>query len=110
MEFEEIVTDVFVDYKVGFVNGKNDILNLIIGNISFEEFSDIEDWYSMGYEDGYAFYLEYYKMTGQIPIEFLVGSKAWQIVKDSFLSRVTEYNRKNNKSVPALTLLLNNKR
>lgn len=47
MDIENIVTDEFADYKVGFVNGKNDILNFLVGRVEFEEFSDIEDWYTM---------------------------------------------------------------
>ena len=104
MQIENIITDEFAFYKEGFVNGKSDILNKLLGGVEYEEFSEIDDWYAKGYEDGYAFYYEYLNMNGQIPIEFIVGKQAWNIIINNFLSRVTHYNNKTKEKVPALKL------
>lgn len=106
MEIENIITDEFALYKEGFVNGKSDILNYLTSGILYEEFSDIDDWYEKGYEDGYTFYHEYYKLKGNIPIEFLIGKESWEIITNNFLSRVTHHNTKTKDKVPVLKLQL----
>lgn len=104
MYFEEIITDEFLNYKKGFVNGKSDFLTSITSNTILENFSNNEDWDSIGYEDGFNLYLDYYIENNVIPIELILGEEAYQIIKVSFIERVIEYNQNAIENIPAIKM------
>lgn len=100
MGFEEMVMEEFLEYKYGFINGKNSYLNLVRYGVTFMESVDTNNWYGMGYEDGYVFYSECGALDSSIPDSFIVGEDVEIIIKDNFADRIIDYNMRNNTCVP----------
>lgn len=62
----------YVCYKSGFIEGKVSILEKIIdGNIDFDSIPEIigDEWNSIGYVDGYNYFLSEYLKNGAMTIE-----------------------------------------
>lgn len=102
---EDIITNEFIAYKSGFVDGKCEILTQIVENEGMDIFvkesfsNEEESWYSYGYDDGYKYYLNEYLKTKNIPLEES-RKKENAALKDCFVKRVAEFNKETNKEVP----------
>lgn len=103
-----IYAEEFSLYKDGFVNGKNDILNLLLNNINYCE--EVEDnnygWYELGYADAYNYYQNLFIEKNQVSIDEVLGERAWFILNEFYFQRVAECNKYNDSEVPAIILKL----
>lgn len=100
----------FAEYKRGFVNGKNDILNLLLNDIDYYEGIDENedyDWYNLGYDDAYTYY-DYLLIENEHDVDFneLLGEMSWTVLNEFYFQRIAEYNQNNNSEAVALTLKL----
>ncbi len=102
---EDIITNEFIAYKSGFVDGKCEVLTQIVENEGTDVFvkesfsKEEESWYSKGYDDGYNYYLNIYLKTKEFPLE---GNRSYEneAVKNCFTNRVVEFNNATGKEVP----------
>ena len=95
---KEIITDEFIRYKAGFINGKNSIIEMfIIGNeITFEDNEINEDtWYGYGYSDACNYYSE--QIKNNVSLE---DFNTKEDLNDCFYKRVSIVNSKENKEIP----------
>ncbi len=88
---EEIITNEFLQYKAGFINGKNDVIEFTrLGKIiDLKEKTKIKSitWYSFGYQDAIEYYLKILDKSVDI-----VTIRVKDVIKESFSKRVLEYN------------------
>lgn len=102
---DEIITNEFIAYKSGFIDGKCEILTQIVENEGMNLFvketfgADEESWYSYGYDDGYNHYLSEFLTTKKNPIGESRKNET-EALKDCFAKRVIEINKSENKEVP----------
>lgn len=111
MKIRKILTDEYLKYKSGFVNGKNDALTTIISGIPTEEFLEKYDWYTLGYDDAFSFYYDYCISNQAIDLNWIFGETSFLILENHFLDRViavncnAEAHNKDEDKVPFLRIL-----
>lgn len=111
MKLKKILTDEYLDYKMGFVNGKNDALTTIISGIPTEEFPNEYNWYTLGYDDAFSFYYDYCISNGAIDLNWILGETSFVILENHFLDRVMAINcdaearNKEDEKIPYLRIL-----
>ena len=102
---EEIITNEFIAYKAGFVDGKCELITQVFENEGTDDFvketftDEEESWYSRGYEDGYDYYLNEYLQTREMPVNES-RTKENEVLKNCFAKRIVDFNQSNNKEVP----------
>ena len=104
MIIEELVTDEFFDYRRGFKDGKDRIIDDIMTNNFSDIFFEELNWYSIGFMDGFYYYYDYYVEHGYIPNNLIKSSVCNEIAREFFIERLIEYNEIYNENLPALRL------
>lgn len=98
----------FAQYRLGFVDGQNDLLNLMLNGIDYyEEIDDNNSFmYDLGYDDAYMYYQKLFLEKGRVSLDELLGERAFIVLSEFFFQRIGEYNKNNNSRFPAVTLKL----
>ena len=104
MVIEEMVTDEFFNYRNGFINGKDRIINDIMTNNFSNIFLEEINWYSIGFMDGFNYYYDYYVEHGYVPNNLIKSSVCNEIAREFFIERLIEYNEIYIDNLPALRL------
>ncbi len=99
---DEIITDEFIQYKTGFLSGKNEIIEAFtLGKVmDFNRkdayFLQEETWYYYGFLDGFTYFSDLID-EGKLDLEKLNTRK---IVKECFTNRVMQENQRVDKEIP----------
>jgi len=97
---EEIITDEFIRYKAGFIQGRCDLIEaVVIGkmiNLSKKEEVKEENWFTYGEEDALKYYGKLID-TNNLDLE---KENTRQAVKECFAERVIRMNEEQEKEVP----------
>lgn len=98
---ERIITDEFIAYKSGFLDGKQSFYLQLLKNVStfFKEQEETENWYSKGYNDGFEYCLYLYLNNNKPDLESLQKMFDKKMIEESFFKKVSEYNESNDSKV-----------
>lgn len=102
MDMQNIITNEFLEYKRGFVDGKHEIVEAFkIGKIitlnqdSVDTFTS-SIWYKYGFEDGFTYFSSLID-NGTLDLE-RIDTKS--ITKSCFAERVIKVNQEEGKEIP----------
>lgn len=102
---EEIITNELIQYKTGFVQGKNDLVELTkLGkyiDINTQETNMPSLWYAYGYQDAISYFSNKLKNHEEIN-----NLRVRDILKTCFAKRVLMHNAKNHEEKPVSTFKL----
>ncbi len=103
---DEIITNEFIQYKMGFTNGKNDIIELtrlgkiIDSKVPVDKIST--EWAIYGYKDA----IEYFSEAMNQGID-VAAIRVRDVVKEIFPKRVVQYNTGSSQELPISTFRVN---
>lgn len=91
---KKIITNEFIQYKAGFLDGKTQVLKNILNlSDSFLGKDGLEDgWYQWGYEDGFSFYMKTYLKDLEIKEQFYERKFLAQLLEHCYAQRVMRIN------------------
>lgn len=99
---EEIMTNELIQYKAGFIDGKNEIIELTrLGKIidfNNQVAKTSTDWYDFGYKDAIDYFSDMVNKNMDI-----ANIRVRDIVKDLFSKRVIMYNSLKKQEIPIST-------
>lgn len=99
---EEIITNELIQYKTGFIHGKNDFLEFTrLGKVIDLEVKEAEatpEWYAFGYQDAIEFFSNATNQNVDI-----ATIRVKEVIKEQYLKRVMLYNSENQKETPIST-------
>ena len=100
---EEVITEEWLMYQNGFQDAIAEIMAERyfdgIGNVL--EGAYAQGWYFFGYEDCYSFLESYSNDIDDFILEFLLDEEwNYKIMKDGFIQRVVEFNRRRQTKIP----------
>lgn len=92
---KKIITDEFIAYKSGFLDGKQDFYKQVLEDSLVYEpiLKEDDDWYSKGYNDGYNYILELFLNNNRPSLEALQSMVDKKIIDNKFVDRVLAYNK-----------------
>lgn len=96
---DKIITDEFIRYKNGFIEGKNKIVEFTTLGIPMDEEDEYEffdDWILYGYKDG----VTYYSNLASNNMD-LFDVDIDKVISDSFSKKVMEVNQNEGKEIPS---------
>lgn len=99
---EIIYTEEFLEYKLGFVNGKEDVMNLVFNGVDYYVEEGSDTWYSIGYNDGYQYYHNLFTTKGIVYSDEIIGRVPLDILNEFFRKRVIEYNTNTEEEIPSV--------
>lgn len=103
---EEQITNELIQYKTGFIAGKNDIIELAklgkVINLNELEKTSSTEWYDFGYQDSIDYFSNQLSKNNDI-----LTIRVSNIVKELFTKRVIEYNSKKGQEIPMSTFKIN---
>lgn len=100
---KEIITNELIQYKTGFIDGKNEIVDAFkLGKvIRFEEEKEREEkesWYKYGYEDGFNYFSN---LINNNKLD-LNNTNTKEIIKNHFAERVLKINQEQGREIPTI--------
>ncbi len=98
---ETIITDEWIQYKSGFISGKNAIVEAFklgkILNLNEKSTQEIQaTWYTFGFQDGFAYFS---KLIDTNRLD-LANINTKEIIAEAFKKRVMEYNQEKQEEIP----------
>lgn len=102
---QEEITNELIQYKTGFVEGKNEVIELTrLGKtITFDkEEPQSTEWYEFGYRDAVEYFCDL--MSKNVDIATV---RVREVVKELFAQRVIKYNSEKVEEVPISTFRIN---
>lgn len=103
---QEEITNELIQYKTGFMGGKNEVVELTrLGKtITFdkEENPQSTEWYEFGYRDAVEYFCDLISKNVDI-----AAVRVRDVVKELFAQRVIKYNSEKEKEVPISTFRIN---
>lgn len=96
---KEIITNEFIRYKDGFIDGKWELIEAFqlgkIIDLNKDEEDLVDYWYNLGYEDGIQYFANLLDEDKYIDLDKI---NIVSTVKENFCNRVIQYNEVNQES------------
>lgn len=95
------MTDEFIQYKTGFISGKNAIVEAFtlgkVLNLNEKSTEEVQTtWYAFGYQDGF----KYFSLLIDNNRLDLANTNTKEIIAEAFEKRVMEYNQETQEEIP----------